>query len=128
MRRFWVEPIYPPVRLTINAQAQVLSSDGKVAQRWVVLRTAQQDGLAILQQLMESRKDRSADDIHPPNVFSNEVSDIQCGYECNEGASRAPRTAPKEARARLVGAANPVARARALDVREAHLRARPLSV
>lgn len=36
----------PPVRLTMNAQAQVLNSDGKVDQRSVVIRTAQQDGLA----------------------------------------------------------------------------------
>jgi hypothetical protein len=30
----------------MNAQAQVLNSDGKVDQRSVVIRTAQQDGLA----------------------------------------------------------------------------------
>ncbi len=56
VRRYWVEPIVPPVRLTMNAQGHELNSEGKVDPRSVALRAAQQDGLAILQQMIESRE------------------------------------------------------------------------
>lgn len=41
----------------------------------------------------ERRGGLPANDIHPPNVFSNEVSDIQCRYKCNEGGGRGAKSA-----------------------------------
>jgi len=56
VRRFWVEPIDPPVRLVMNAQKHEFTADGQVDQRSAALRAAQQDALALLQNMLDSRE------------------------------------------------------------------------